>query len=438
MRKRYPKYKPTNIPWLKEAPEEWGEVKVKFLFRERVEKGYENEPLLAATQTQGVVPKELYENRTVTAQKDFHLLKLVEKGDFVISLRSFQGGIEYAHYRGIISPAYTIMRPGLLVEKGYFRHLFKSKYFIDDLATNVTGIREGQNIDYAEFRDSFQPLPPLPDQRQIAAFLDHKCGLIDTFIQKKTRLIELLKEQKQAIINKAVTKGIDPDVRLKPSGIDWLGDIPEGWEVKKLRYVGNCQNGISEGSEYFGEGYPFVSYADVYKNIELPLKVVGLAKSSESERENLSVLEGDVFFTRTSETIEEIGIASTCMKTIENAIFSGFLIRFRPGKSKLVKGFSKYFFRNDIIRIFFVKEMNLVTRASLSQELLKRLPILMPPSAEQQRIASYLENESSAIDLAISRITREIDLIREYKTTLIASAVTGGIDVRGWGALPTA
>lgn len=223
MRKKYPKYKSSEIRWLPKMPEDWKGTKVKFLFKERIEKGYENEPLLAATQTQGVVPKDQYEFHTVTAQKDFHLLKLVEVGDFVISLRSFQGGIEYAHYKGIISPAYTILVSGKEIHTGYFRHLFKSKPFINDLRTFVTGIREGQNIDYAKFRDSSQPVPPLPEQRTIAAFLDHKCALIDRFIEKKTRLIELLKEQKQAIINQAVTRGIDPDVRFKPSGVEWLG-----------------------------------------------------------------------------------------------------------------------------------------------------------------------------------------------------------------------
>ncbi|CEO89556.1 hypothetical protein [Syntrophaceticus schinkii] len=118
--KPYEEYKEVDLPWLERIPSHWGQRKVKYLFDERVEKGYPDETLLAATQNKGVVPKHMYENRTVVAQKDLHLLKLVKKGDFVISLRSFQGGIEYAYYQGIISPAYTIMIPKSEIAPGFF------------------------------------------------------------------------------------------------------------------------------------------------------------------------------------------------------------------------------------------------------------------------------------------------------------------------------
>ena len=139
------------------------------------------------------------------------------------------------------------------------------------------------------------------------------------------------------------------------SGVEWLGEIPASWEIKRLRYVGACQNGISKGADYFGSGYPFVNYSDVYTNLELPKMVSGLARSTDEDRKNYSVKTGDIFFTRTSETIEEIGIASTCLNVINNAIFSGFLIRFRPFHSLLFQEFSKYYFRSNKHRYFFVK-----------------------------------------------------------------------------------
>ena len=128
--KPYSEYKDSGLPWLGKVPGHWGMRRTKVLLRERVEKGFPNEPLLAATQSKGVVRKEDYGTRTVTAQKDFHLLKLVEVGDFVISLRSFEGGIEVAHSRGIISPAYTVLEPRLKATSGYLRHFFKSPVFI--------------------------------------------------------------------------------------------------------------------------------------------------------------------------------------------------------------------------------------------------------------------------------------------------------------------
>ena len=140
--KPYPAYKDSGVPWLGEVPEHWKLKRTKTVLRERSQKGFPDEPLLAATQTKGVVRKELYENRTVLALKDLHLLKLVRVNDFVISLRSFQGGIEFAHEQGIISPAYTILYPVEAQNHGFLAWLFKSKPYIENLSLFVTGIRE--------------------------------------------------------------------------------------------------------------------------------------------------------------------------------------------------------------------------------------------------------------------------------------------------------
>ena len=160
---RYPAYKPSGVDWLGDMPGHWDVRRTKTLLRERSEmepQGRPSEALLAATQTKGVVRKEQYENRTVLAMKDLHLLKLVKIGDFVISLRSFQGGIEYAREQGIISPAYTILYPVDSSLHDYLALLFKSKPYLENLTLHVTGIRQGQNIDYSELSRSYLPLPP--------------------------------------------------------------------------------------------------------------------------------------------------------------------------------------------------------------------------------------------------------------------------------------
>ncbi len=227
----YGQYKDSRLPWLGVFPAHWKLRRTKILFHESVQKGFPNEPLLAATQTKGVVRKANYEKRTVTAQKDLHLLKLVDIGDYVISLRSFQGGIEVAHHRGIISPAYTVLSPRQGATSGYFSHFFKSKSFIDSLSLFVTGIREGQNIDFERLSRAEMPQPPEDEQAAIVRFLDHANRRIDGFIRNKRRLIGLLNEQKQAIIHRAVTRGLDPSAKLKTSGVPWLGDIPEHWTI---------------------------------------------------------------------------------------------------------------------------------------------------------------------------------------------------------------
>ena len=200
----YDAYRNVDEIWIHELPVHWETVKIKRLFDERVEKGYPEEPLLAATQNMGVVPKNVYGQRTVEATKDLELLKLVRKGDFVISLRSFQGGIELAHYQGIISPAYTVMIPkGITTE--YFKHLAKSKVFIELLKQCVTGIREGQNIDYTKLKGIRIPVPPVEEQIKIAAYLDS----IDARIDARIKEISLLKKYKASISSDIVTGKID-------------------------------------------------------------------------------------------------------------------------------------------------------------------------------------------------------------------------------------
>ena len=286
-----------------------------------------------------------------------------------------------------------------------------------------------QHVTLNVFNNFFVPLPPITEQQLISGFLGDKCSKIDRYIEKQQQIIEKLKEYKQSVITEAVTKGLSPDTPLKDRGVEWIGTIPKHWDTRRLRYLGTCANGISKGGEFFGSGFPFVSYSDVYKNIELPKFVSGLVDTTDSERSWYSVIEGDVFFTRTSETIEEVAIASTCMQTIENATFAGFPIRFRPNTGLLTKEFSKYYFRSNIHHMFFVKENNLVTRASLSQKLLKKLPVLLPPIEEQKQIADFLDRKCTEIDNIINKKLVQNDKLMEYKKSLIYEAVTGKMEV---------
>lgn len=426
---KYEAYKDSGIGWIGQLPTNWKAIKMKFLFKDTSIKNKAKEILLSVTQNQGVVPRDWVANRMVMPSGSLESFKFIEKGDFAISLRSFEGGLEYCHHDGIISPAYTVLKTKRtdLIES-FYKYLFKSQAFISELQTSVVGIREGKNISYDELQYSLLPIPSEKEQTAIANFLDIKTAQIDEAIAIKGKQIDLLKERKQIIIQQAVTQGLNPDTPMKDSGVDWIGEIPEHWEISKVRYLGITQNGISAGAEYFGSGFPFVSYGDVYKNRELPSKVSGLAKSSTNDRKQYSILENDILFTRTSETAEEIGFASICMKTIEDSTFAGFLIRFRPAK-RLFKGFSKYYFNAAMMREYFVKEMNLVIRASLSQELLKNLPVLLPSLDEQELIFNYLENETRKIEDAIDIQVQQIEKLKEYKTTLINSAVTGKIKV---------
>ena len=307
----------------------------------------------------------------------------------------------------------------------YLRELFPVTLEMANAKSTVDSVRLPMLQDFTVL------LPSPAEQQRIAAYLDDQCGEIDKVLTKTRESIEEYKKLKQSVITEAVTKGIRPDRPMKPSGIEWIGDIPAEWGMRRLRHLGCCQNGISKGAEFFDSGYPFVSYSDVYKNMELPHKVNGLVESTDEERERYSVLRGDIFFTRTSETIEEIGFTAVCLKTIPNATFAGFLIRVRPTTPLITPEFSKYYFRNDSHRCFFVKEMNLVTRASLGQELLKSLPVLLPPLDEQQEIATYLDRQCAEIDRLIAKKEQIITELEGYKKSLIYECVTGKREVAG-------
>lgn len=197
--------KPSGVSWLVDVPDHWKLRKIKYVFAERSEKGYPEEPVLCSTQKYGVIPQHMYESRVVVVNKGLEGLKLVRKGDFVISLRSFQGGIEYAHYQGIISAAYTILKLNDGFDAEYMKYLMKSYNFIQLLQTCVTGIREGQNINYSLLKKNLLPIPPLAEQRAIVSYIEAQTANIDKLIDAYQQQVERIKEYKQRLISDAVT-----------------------------------------------------------------------------------------------------------------------------------------------------------------------------------------------------------------------------------------
>jgi type I restriction enzyme S subunit len=425
----YPEYKDSGVSWLGNVPSHWETVKVKYLFSERVEKGYADQPLLAATQTKGVIPKTHYESRTVIAQMDLHLLKLVNVGDFVISLRSFQGGLEYAYYRGIISPAYTVMIPMERVIRGYFRHILKSAPFVKNLSLYVTGIRQGQNIDYFKFKNSLLLLPPEQDQKAIASFLDFKTKQISRFILGKRRLIELLKEQKQAIINRAVTRGLDPNVRLKHSGVDWLGDIPEHWQAWQIGHFSKIGNGSTpsrSNPDYWSNGnYPWLNSSCVNSTV---ITHAHQFVSKNALREcHLPIVQPDNILVAITGQGKTRGMAA--LLKIECTI-NQHLAYITIKRNLMLPNFLHKLLQGIYQELRKLSEGAGSTKGALTCNDLKHLRVPVPPLNEQRSIVGFLDEKYCKIDTAIARAEREIELIREYRTRLIADVVTGKIDVR--------
>ena len=423
----YTEYRDSGLLWADRLPTHWQIVRMKHVLRERSEKGHPNEPLLAATQSKGVVRKEDYGNRTVLAQKDLHLLKLVRQRDFVISLRSFQGGIEYARHQGIISPAYTVLHPVEPSMHGYLAWLFKSKPFIENLNLHVTGIRQGQNIDYERLRRSYLPVPPWDEQAAIVRFLAHVDRKVRRYVAAKRKLIALLIEQKRAIIHQAVTRGLDPNVRLKPSGIDWLGDIPEHWNTKPIGLLCTyISYGFTNPMPTTDVG-PYMltanDIADGFVRFESARRTSQVAFDTSLTRKSRPE-ENDLLVTKDG-TLGRIAIADGRPMCINQSV-----AMLRPRQAEITSPFFSILLRSPACQEKMVFDAGGTTIKHIYITRLAKMRVAFPGVAEQREIAQSLKSEQARLDQAMAKTSLQIDRIQELRSQIIGDAVTGRMDVR--------
>ena len=424
--------KDSGVEWIGKIPKEWHITQTRRLFRNEkniVGDAADEYERLALT-LKGVIKRSKNDSEGLQPEK-FEGYQILRQNELVFKMIDLENvntsRVGLSPYTGLVSPAYIVLKNDS-DDNRYEYYWFMSIYY-NEVFNHLggDGVRSALNV-----KDMLSlPIPNIPkiQKKMLADYLDAKCSKIDEIIEKQQAIIEKLKAYKLSIITEAVTKGLNPDVKMKNSGYEYIGDIPNYWNVCRLRNYGSAQNGISKGGEYFGTGFPFVSYGDVYRNYTLPNRVDGLINSTEEERKKYSVEEGDIFFTRTSETIEEVGFSAVCNKTIPNATYAGFVIRVRPFIDMLTLGFAKYYFRSKHLRVYFAKEMNLVTRASLGQDLLKSMPLLVPPKDEQCKITEYLDKKCNLIDSNIYEKGRLIIKLQEYKKSLIYEVVTGKKEV---------
>ena len=429
---QYDKYKDSGFQWIGKIPKHWKISKFKHYFSFSKSINTSKNPTILSLTQQGIKVRDISTNEGQIASSYDNYTK-VHKNDIVLNpMDLISGFVDCSPVEGVISPAYYTLKPNNDIIPEYYNYYLQKHYY----EKIFFPFGEGVSVDHRwtlkkeDFLNFSLIKPPLDEQKQIANYLNKQLAKVDTIIQKNKKLVDLLEEKRISLIGQVVTKGLNPDVPMKDSDIDWIGEIPQNWQITKIRFLGTLQNGISKSSEYFGQGYPFVGYGDVYNNEELPSTVIGKANTSIDERINYSVKKNDIFFTRTSETIEEVGITSLCTETIENATFSGFLIRLRLFKNIDINvNFLKYYLQSISIRHYFAKMMVIVTRASLGQNLLNNLSVIIPPKEEQIDIIHYLDVETSKIDKTINKIQKNISLLEEYKTSLIHHVITGKIDV---------
>ena len=417
--------KKTDVTWLPLIPEHWELIKVRHLFKESTKKGFPNEPLLVASQKHGVVSKDAYGKRTVEATKDLHNLKLVEVGDYVISLRSFQGGIELAYERGIISPAYTVMKETKIIDRRYFKNLFKSPPFISLMTLCVKGIREGQNIDYPTFKNEYLPFPPIGEQKAIAEYLDKKNNEIDKFIRNKEKLIELLGEERKAKLFNAVTKEINVIDGYKSSSINWLPVIPGKWNVKRLKHtVVKISGGITpsmDNANFWGGNVPWVTSKDMKSDI-ITASEMGITKKALQQTSIKMIPANSILL------VVRSGILQHSLPASLNGIpitINQDLKAITVNKKLFLPAYFRMLLKGIEANILHECRKAVATVESIEMSDFTNFYLPVPPLEEQQKIIEYISQIFNDIDLAISNAQQEITAIKEYREALITDLVTG-------------
>jgi len=272
---RYPAYKPSGVEWLGEVPEHWDVLQSRRMFKARREAAKEGAIMLTASQKYGMIPQaefvEREGRRVVEVIQGKDNLIQVEPDDFVISMRSFQGGLEWCRFSGSTSFHYVPVTPIKHVMPCFFAHLLKSDKYISALRSTTNLIRDGQEIRYSNFVQVPLPIIPVSEQIAIASFLNHETAKIDALIAEQQRLIELLQEKRQAVITQAVTKGLNPDAPMKDSGVEWLGEVPEHWGIKKASWLFKTEKGrrAQELSQEYcsANGGPFPVFSGVVSTL---------------------------------------------------------------------------------------------------------------------------------------------------------------------------
>lgn len=415
---RYERYKESGVDWLGEVPEHWDIYRSRRLFAERKERVRDSDEQLTASQKHGIITQDAFmqtEGRAVVRViHGAEILKHVEPNDFVISMRSFQGGLEWSGIRGCISSAYVMLVPSSAVHPPFSRHLFKSDIYIQALQTTSNLVRDGQAMRYENFTLVDLPLPTMLEQQVIARFLDRETDKIDLLVDKQKSLISLLKEKRQAVVARAATKGLNPNLATKPSGIPSIGEIPEHWDVGPIKRYFAVLDGAriplsaEERGARPGE-FPYYGASGVIDSIDEYIFDEDLILVSE---------DGANLLNRSS----PIAFVARGKYWVNNHAHI-----LRPLDGQLI------YWSERIEAINLTPVVTGSAQPKLTIEALMNLRVAVPPSNQERRlIEQFIRSEQARIDRLIAEAERVILILNERRSALISSAVTGKIDVRNY------
>lgn len=426
----YSEYKESGLPWLDSVPNHWEMIPNRALMQERravVGESAKDYTLLSLT-LRGVIARDMV-NPKGKFPAEFNTYKIVEPGDFVFCLFDIDEtprGVGLSPLKGMITGAYDVFRPRPITNP---RFLYYYYLFVDDrklMKPFYTGLRK--TIQRGVFASLKAPFPPPSEQAAIVRFLDWANGRLERAIRAKRKVIALLHEQKQAIIHRAVTRGLNAEAAFKPSGIPWLGDIPKHWEMRRLRFCirGKLTYGANAAAEFENSDWPrYLRITDF--SADGSLRPDTFRSLPPAVAKDYLVEDGDILFARSGATVGKAFLVRT--DTVK-ACFAGYLIRTRPDTRVVLPTFLFAFTQSTAFTRWKDAIFNQATIQNIGSDKYANLHVPIPPLLEQQAILESVETEVAPIRAASGRIEREIELLREYRTRLVADIVTGKLDVR--------
>jgi len=429
---RYKNYKEINLPWLKSIPSHWNIKRAKSIFipiNERSEKG--NEELLSVSSKYGVI-KRNNANVTMFMAESYENYKLCWENDLVInSLWAWQTGLGFSPYHGIISTAYSVFRQKESESNcKYLHYLLRGTDYQWELQVRSKGIwRSRYQLSDNTFLDSPIILPPISEQNQIVCYLDWKVSLINKYIFDKEKQIELLKEQKQALINQAITKGLDSNIPLKDSGIDWLGKIPKHWEVRKLKHFAFVNPSIHNYNFKDKDQVVFLPMENINKDGTIDNSI--RKRVSEVKTGFSSFAKNDVIIAKITPCFENG--KGAYLNELESEVGFGTteLINLRV-KNTITPEYLYWITMTSQFRILGERNMTgTAGQKRITSNFVSSFAIAIPNVEEQNDIVMFIKEKVYVLNSYIDHSNKEITLLQKFQTRLISDVVTGKVNVQG-------
>lgn len=422
-------YKDSGIEWIGKIPENWAIERMKGLFTERNERDCKGKTLLSVSQYYGIRPKSETDIADSHIAESYDDYKVVCQGDFVMNIMlAWNGSYAVSDYNGMVSPAYCVFKFRKDCCEKYFHYLLRTNGYPTAFKTMSRGVIDSRLRLYPEQFYTFPViLPPVEEQQRIADYLDSKCGEIDSLIGLQEQMIEKLKAYKQSVITEAVTKGLDPNAKLVPSGIDWIGEIPEGWLITDIK---NMCISITDGSHFSperqSEGMPYITAGDIRG------KGIDYNNAMRIRKEDYNTLEsqgcrphkGDVLMVKDGATTGRVGM----MTDNEECVLLSSVAMLTP-LPNVDSNYLMYLIQSNVIQAQIQLFMAGSAMPRVTLKKINSLKGLLIPLNNQKEIATYLDEKCADIDRLISLKQQKIEALKEYKKSVIYEAVTGKTEI---------